>query len=146
MKLRIAVLAAAVSIAGAALAQSDQPGVRIERPLDLRNPDDSAQAMKTPALVMARDEIHEACSVDMRSLCGGKTGAAADRCLIYHRLSFSTPCRHAIADFQGQVTMGASDTLAAFQPYSGERPPPRNGLPPARLQHPDPVGVSGTGD
>ncbi|HEX3886913.1 MAG TPA: hypothetical protein VHW05_05410 [Phenylobacterium sp.] len=146
MKLRIAVLAAAVSIAGAALAQSDQPGVRIDRPLDLRNPDDSAQAMKTPALALARDEIHEACSVDMHALCGGKTGAAADRCLVYHRLSFSTPCRHAIADFQGKVTMGASETLVSFQPYSGERGPPRNGPPPARLQHRDHVGVTETGD
>jgi hypothetical protein len=146
MKLRIAVLTAAVSIAGAAFAQAtDQGGVRIDSPVGLYNPADGAHG-KTPALVMARDEIHEACSVDMRSLCGGKAGAAADRCLIYHRLSFSTACRHAIADFQGQVTMGANDTLAAFQPYSGERPPARNGPPPARLRRRDPVGVAGTGD
>jgi hypothetical protein len=111
----------------------------------LYNPADGVRGAKTPALVLARDEIHEACSVDMRTLCGGKIGAAADRCLIYHRPSFSTACRHAIADFQGQVTMGANDTLVAFQPYSGERPPPRNATPPARLRRRDPVGVTGTG-
>jgi hypothetical protein len=37
-----------------------------------------------------------ACATDRETLCGDKSTQAAGRCLSYHRLKVSAPCRQAI--------------------------------------------------
>ncbi len=37
-----------------------------------------------------------ACEPDRATLCSDKTGAPADRCLVYHRLKLSSPCKQAM--------------------------------------------------
>ena len=67
----------------------------------------------------ASREVHQACALEMRLKCGGKSGAAADRCLIYHRLNFSPSCRQAITGFERVMApLGPGESLAHFRPYS----------------------------
>ena len=98
--------------------------------------------LRSDAVVASR-EVHRACEAEMQALCAGKSGAAADRCLVYHRLNFSKTCRRAITGFErAAAPLGEGDALADFHPYSrvrtrgrapasGWRPVPAAPAPPA---------------
>jgi hypothetical protein len=41
-------------------------------------------------------EMRKACAAERETLCAGKSGKAADRCVVYHRLKASEPSKHAL--------------------------------------------------
>jgi hypothetical protein len=117
MTLRLILALGAFAVAGAALAQDAGSGV----------PPPPTPTFTIPSLdeyirseaVTASREVHRACAAEMRTLCPGKAGGAADRCLVYHRLSFSKSCRVAITGFErAAAPLGEGDVLADFRPYS----------------------------
>ena len=98
------------------------------------------QPGKAGELQAVRYQLRRACAADLIAKCAGKDGAAADRCLEYHRLSFTLPCRKAITAFE-RVAAPRRESLATFEPVSGPIPPPDQRPEPAR-----PAPRTGSGD
>ena len=93
-------------------------------------------------LLAARYNLRRACVADMLARCPGKDGGAADRCLEYHRLSFTLPCRKAIAAFERAAPPRMPyETLASLAPISGPIPPASEREAPSR-----PAPRNATGD
>jgi hypothetical protein len=66
-------------------------GVRWQTPRSNPNAQEIAAGLK-----VAMPQMHLACAADRQSLCADKTtDRSADRCLNYHRLKLSTPCKQA---------------------------------------------------
>jgi hypothetical protein len=147
MKLRTALALTTLSLlgAGAALAQ-DQQGVSMPPPAVAPIPghDVAYKPGDASSLLTARYNLRRACSADMLARCPDKENAAADRCLEYHRLSFTLPCRKAITAFERAAPPRAPyESLATLAPVSGPIPPPDQREAPAPA-HSGPR--SGTGD
>jgi hypothetical protein len=129
MKLRIALgptvfAAAALATTWGALAQDAGTGALPPPSPNFTIPD-LDQYVRGDAATASR-EVHRACDAEMRTLCPGKAGAAADRCLVYHRLNFSKACRRAITGFErAAAPLGEGDALADFHPYSRVPAPSR---------------------
>ena len=79
MKLTLAASLAAFAIAGAAFAQPPAGG-----------------PPPSPEMQAARQAMVQACSVDMRTLCDGKTGREALMCLRDNAEKVSAPCKDAM--------------------------------------------------
>jgi hypothetical protein len=133
MKLVLAFAVAALTIARPSLAQ-DQEGVAIpkEPTTYLHSNELTYQPGKAAELMSVRYDLRRACAADLLARCPGKADAAADRCLEYHRLSFTLPCRKAITAFERAATRRPNDTLATYAPISGPIPPPDQRHAPAR--------------
>jgi hypothetical protein len=142
MKLILAFAAAVLTVAGPSLAQ-DQAGMAIPRDATTPLPgkDVAYRPGKGAELMGVRYELRRACAADLLARCPGKDGAAADRCLEYHRLNFTLPCRKAITAFERAASRRPYDTLATYAPISGPIPPPDQRPEPA---HPTPR--TGSGD
>jgi len=127
MKLMTVVALAALAVGGSATAQrQDQSGV--PAPMPSTTPVPGKDVPYRPGAVLdlltARYQLRRACAPDMLARCAGKDGAAADRCLEYHRLSFTLPCKKAITAFERVAPPRASfESLASLQPISGPIPP-----------------------
>ena len=132
MKLVLAFAVAALAVGGPVLAQ-DQEGVAI--PKESTTYPHSNELTYAPGkareLMSVRYDLRRACAADLLARCPGKTDAAADRCLEYHRLSFTLPCRKAITAFE-RVAAPRRESLATFEPVSGPIPPPDQRPEPAR--------------
>lgn len=136
MKLKLAIAMIASCVAGLALAQDLPPPPPPPKIVLVPGKDVPFQLKETPERIAARQDVRGACAGDMLALCRGKAGASADRCLVYHRLNFSKPCRRAITNFErAAAPIGAFDSLEALAPYS-HGPAPAN-----RRAPPPPVGV-----
>jgi len=134
MNVSIVLAFAALSAAGSAFAQDlpPPPPSPFFHLTPIPGKDVPYSPSDTPDRVAARRLIRAACAADMHGLCQGKTGAAADRCLVYHRLSFSRACRQAITGFErAAAPIGAFDTLEALAPYSRGLAPPSHRRPQA---------------
>jgi hypothetical protein len=121
------------AVGGAAIAQ-DQSGAMVPMPLatPIRGQDATYQPGKASELLIARYNLRRACAADLLARCPDKDGAAADRCLEYHRLSFTLPCRKAIAAFEHVAPpRSALEGLAVLAPVSGPIPPPEQRPAPA---------------
>ncbi|HLZ76041.1 hypothetical protein [Phenylobacterium sp.] len=124
MKLLLAFAVATLTIAGPSLAQ-DQSGMAVPGPSATPIPGAFAQPGKAGDLLTARYQLRRACAADMLARCPGKDGPAADRCLEYHRVSFTLPCRKAIAAFERAAPPRTPyESLASLAPISGPIPPP----------------------
>jgi hypothetical protein len=135
--------ALAAAVAGSASAQ-DQQGVSIPMPATTQIPghDVGYRPGRAADLLTARYNLRRACAADMIARCPDKDGGAADRCLEYHRLSFTLPCKKAIAAFEGAAPPRTPyESLASFAPISGPVPPPSEREAPSR-----PSPRAGTGD
>jgi hypothetical protein len=132
MKPSIAVVLTAAALAMVALghagpsAAQDQAGVSI--PLPSATPLPGKDVGYKPGLVAdllaARYRLRQACAADMIARCADKDGTAADRCLEYHRLSFTLPCKKAIAAFERAAPPRMPyETLTSLAPISGPIPP-----------------------
>ena len=124
MKLKLVVALAALAFAGQSLAQS-QDGMDIPKQPTTPVPGMSAAYApgKAAELMNTRYQLRRACAADLLARCPGKAGPAADRCLEYHRLNFTLPCRKAITAFERAAPRSHDETLAAFAPVSGPVPP-----------------------
>ena len=52
----------------------------------------------------AREEFRLACEADRESLCSKEARGATLRCINYHRLRVSTPCKQALTDLRRAQT------------------------------------------
>ena len=69
----------------------------------------------------------------MLARCPDKDGGAADRCLEYHRISFTLPCKKAIAAFERAAPPRTPyESLATLAPISGPIPPAEEREAPSR--------------
>jgi hypothetical protein len=141
MKLALAIAAFAPilligAVAGSSAAQ-DQSGGPSPRPsvTPIPGKDVGYKPGVGRDLLAARFRLRQACAADMIARCAGKDGGAADRCLEYHRLSFTLPCKKAIAVFERAAPPRTPyESLASLAPISGpipaedqrEAPPPRS--------------------
>jgi hypothetical protein len=138
-----AAVVGAAAIAGSAPAQS-QDGVYIPLPATTRIPghDVGYKPEEAATLLAARYKLRRACAADMLARCPDKDGGAADRCLEYHRLGFTLPCRKAITAFERAAPPRTSyESLASLAPISGPIPPASEREAPSR-----PSPRAGTGD
>lgn len=119
MKLSTVFALAAFAAAGAA---SGQDRIGVDIPPAPRNVTADTPFVLSPGSaerIAASRAIHAACAADMRLRCAGKTGEAADRCLVYHRLSFTAACREALTGFERAAgPLAPGETLAPLHPYS----------------------------
>jgi len=116
----LATLAAATWAVGAAFAQDAGPSPGGPRDtVHLRNREVPFSAPPGRAILQASRQVHQACALDMHLKCAGKSGGAADRCLAYYRVTFSSPCRKAITGFEREVgPLDPGQSVAPFRPYS----------------------------
>jgi hypothetical protein len=129
MKLQLAIALAVLAVSGAAMAQDQQgqQGVSIPNPsvTALPGKDIGYRPGLAPELLAARYRLRRACAADLLARCPNKDGGAADRCLEYHRVSFTLPCRKAITAFERVAPpRTAYESLASLAPVSGPIPPP----------------------
>ena len=112
MKLSAVVVIAALTLAGAVAAEA-QPDTRSgpiygyqpqEGPSGIRGPivrSNPNQKQIAAGLKVAVPQMRLACSADRQSLCADETTtASADRCVAYHRLKVSAPCKHALINLE----------------------------------------------
>jgi hypothetical protein len=144
MKLRAALVLAALAVAGSALAQDQGTAIPPPTATQIPGKDIYYKPGDVRGLLAARYRLRQACAADMLARCRDKDGGAAYRCLEYHRLSFTLPCKKAIAAFEGAAPPRTPyESLAGLAPISGPIPPESQREKPAP-SHPSPR--SGTGD
>jgi hypothetical protein len=105
MKLATVTVIAALALAGSTFAQPES-----DHTSGVAGPVASDSAWDDPAptprrvierIKGAKVEMRLACAADVASLCADKTSdIAASRCIAYHRLKVSKPCRHAMQQMQ----------------------------------------------
>ena len=100
MKLAIVIAFGALALAGPVLAQppSDHPsGVSIPTPADRAiSPGPPVSQEVLDQIRGAAQQMNLACAADAQTLCANKTPRAMNRCLDYHRLRLSKPCKNAM--------------------------------------------------
>ena len=97
MKIAIVTALALLALAGPALAQDDQGGGVFHIPYQTEG---DFLPRSHPERHASIQRMHMMCAADARSLCARKTDGAANRCVIYHKLQLSRPCRVALEKAQ----------------------------------------------
>jgi hypothetical protein len=97
MKIAIVTALAFLTLAGSAVAQDNQGGTAFHPPYLTEGDFLPRSHLERQASIQ---RMHLMCAADARSLCARKADGAANRCVIYHKLQLSRPCRVALEKAQ----------------------------------------------